>query len=583
MLTLIVSIVGLILYFNLRNRISDIEESVKGLGKTASQSNVSQAHTNVVQSNPFTELVSAPIKVTASPVQNGPSAFDRFTDWLKDDWPLKFGVLLLIIGFGWFTTYAFVNNWIGPMGRIALGIVAGAIFLILGSWRIKNFLHQGGAFLVLGSTTILLTIFAAREIYDFFTPMVALTVMFLSTAFVAFVSTKYNNRELALASLILAGIAPLLTNAPATDYIGLFTYLLVVILGAIWITAITGRRELTTAALILVAFYSLPHLIGFARADRGTLLLFAYMLASLFFLTNISSLIKSKDQNITADVITAIGNGIFLLSWISVGAPDEWKSLIISAWMVVFVAGAYLIHRFNNKKEAFYTYAGLGIAMIAAATSAELDGASLTIAYAIESGAVSLIIYKILKDLRVASQTSLLLLGPAFLSLSSLTSQAWTTGVVHKDFFVLLIMSVILFIIGLFFWDRSRQAPDPEVLGVGPAFIIGGSLYAYALIWLSSHAVLFNDDTAVIISLFVFTVVAIVAYFWGKVAENNTVRMYGATVLGCVIVRLFLVDVWKMALAGKIVTFFLLGTLLVSTAFIGRKKPSLENINNIQS
>ncbi|MBI5222523.1 MAG: DUF2339 domain-containing protein [Candidatus Magasanikbacteria bacterium] len=118
---------------------------------------------------------------------------------------------------------------------------AGALFILLGWWRIKKYVHQGGVFLVLGSTTVLLTIFAAREIYDFFTPLSALIVMFLSTAFVALASIRYNNRVLALASLILASIAPLLTNAPTTDYVGLFSYLFVVTLGAIWIVALTGQ------------------------------------------------------------------------------------------------------------------------------------------------------------------------------------------------------------------------------------------------------------------------------------------------------------------------------------------------------
>jgi len=252
----------------------------------------------------------------------GPTTSERFVAWLKEDWLMKLGAMLLLIGFGWLTTYAFLNNWIGPMGRIALGIVAGALFILLGWWRIRKYVHQGGVFLVLGSTTILLTIFAAREIYDFFTPLSALIVMFLSTAFVALASVRYNNRALALASLILASIAPLLTNAPTTDYVGLFSYLFVVTLGAIWIVALTGRRELTTAALVMITLYSLPHLASFTSADKGTLLLFAYAFAAVFFLTNTAGILKLKDKEIIPDLVTAAGNGLFLLSWIMIAAQD---------------------------------------------------------------------------------------------------------------------------------------------------------------------------------------------------------------------------------------------------------------------
>jgi len=580
MFTIVIAIIALVLYFNLRNRIDRLEEVVRNLGKGGVRENIPQI--TPAMSPERIAQVKTQIGLTTTSVSQGESAFDKFGDWLKDDWPLKFGVLLLIIGFGWFTTYAFIHNWIGPMGRITLGIIAGALFLVLGSWRIKSFLHQGGAFLVLGSTTILLTVFAAREVYDFFTPLAALAVMFLSTAFVAFVSVKYNNRALALASLVLAGIAPLLTNAPTNDYVGLFTYLLVVILGATWITAMTGRRELTTAALILVTFYSLPHLFWYTSADKGTLLLFAYAFASLFFLTNISGLIKLKSEEIVPDIVTAAGNGMFLLFWILIAAKDEWQSLIISAWTIVFVAGSYLIYKFNNRKDAFYTYAGLGVAMLAAATGVELDGASLTIAYAIESGVVSLIVYYVLKDLRVASRASLLLIGPMALSIGSWTSGAWSTSALNKDFLVLFIMAAISFVLGLFFWQKHKETNDQEVLDVGPVFIKIGSIYAFALIWKTLQSILMGDDVAVMVALVIYTIVGIVTYFYGKLENRNSFRVYGGILLGCVIARLFIVDVWNMELTGKIITFFLLGALLVSTAFITGKKKDSVNINTTQ-
>ena len=554
MTSIVIVIIALVLYFNLRNRISNLEELVKSKGLESSSLPQSKITTQPNQIGQAPIIPASPIIFTTPPVEKGESSFDKFTNWLKDDWPLKFGVLLLLFGFGWFTTYAFAHNWVGPMGRITIGIIAGVFFLFVGNWRIKKFLHQGGAFLVLGSTTILLTIYAAREIYEFFTPFVALVVMFLSTAFVAFVSVKYNNRALALSSLILAGIAPLLTKAPSNDYVSLFAYLLVVIIGAIWITALTGRRELTTAALILVVFYSLPHLLFYASSDKGTLLLFAYAFASLFFLTNISGLLKLKDKEISPDIVTAAGNGLFLLAWILNAAQDEWKGIIISTWMIVFVSGSYLIYKFNNKKYSFYTYAGLGVAMLAAATSAELGGASLTIAYAIESGIVSMVIYFALKDLRVASRASLFLAGSIFLSLESWSSGAWLTGAFHKDFFVLLVLGAISFILGLFFWQKHREMDDEEILDVGPALIIIGSVYAYALIWKTLHSTLADGDIAIMISLVIYTIVGIFVYFYGKLENRNYFRVYGGILLGCVIARLFVVDVWNMELTGKIIT-----------------------------
>lgn len=510
------------------------------------------------------------------PELTGPTIFERFFSWLKEDWLMKIGAILLLIGFGWLTTYAFLNNWIGPMGRIALGIVAGVIFIILGWWRIKKYLHQGGVFLVLGSSTVLLTIFAAREIYDFFTPFSALVVMFLSTAFVALVSVQYNNRALALASLILAGVAPLLTSAPLPNYVGLFSYLFVVILGAIWIVVITGRRELTTVALIIIMFYSLPHLFSLISADKGVLLMFAYAFAAVFFFTNTVGILKLKGKEIIPDLITAAGNGLLLLAWIMVAAEDEWKSLIITAWMVVFVVGAFMIYRITQRREPFYVYAGVGVAMLAAATSAELDGATLTIAYTVESGIIALVVYMVLRDIKIAERLSLLLVGPVLLSFESMISRAWTTNIIHKDFFVLLVLSLTLLGLGLFLLKGVKEAGNKDNGKFSAVLLIGGSVYAYILLWLSLHAGLENNNTAVMLSLVVYTIIGLVCYFYGLANEKRALSLYGGALVGFVVGRLILVDVWKMEIAGRIITFFLIGAMLVSTAFLGRKKHEKE-------
>ncbi|MBM2817941.1 MAG: hypothetical protein HW401_531 [Parcubacteria group bacterium] len=505
--------------------------------------------------------------------QTGPTSFEKFSAWMKEDLLLKFGALLLLIGFGWLTTYAFLNNWIGPMGRITIGIIAGSFFILLGWWRIKKYIHQGGVFLVLGSTTILLTVFAAREIYHFFSPLSALTVMFLSTAFVALASVKYNSRSLALASLVLAGIAPLLTNSPSQDYIGLFSYLFVVVLGAIWVGALTRRHELTAAALILVGFYSLQHLLSFTSRDADTLLLFAYAFSSVFFLANTVGILKLKGKEIIPDLVTAAGNGLFLLAWIMVAAQDEWKSLIISAWMIVFSVGAFLIFRITKRREPLFVYAGVGIAMLAAATSAELKGATLTIAYIIESGVISLIAYSILRDKKIAEQISLLLVGPMILSVQSITSRAWTTGFIHKDFFVLLIMGLILLGLGLMFLRRAREVENKGPQQLNAALFVSGSAYIFLLLWLSLRAILPRDnDVAVMISLTTYTIIGLITYLYGLKKEKKGLRIYGGVLLGFVIGRLLLVDVWRMQLAGRTVTFFLIGALLMSTAFLGKRK-----------
>lgn len=569
--TVIGWIVFLFLIIRLQGRVHKLEGRLK---TPSTRPTPSLAAPSPVISPPQMPTASQPLSQSAvlfRPISFGPSDLERAGAWFKEDWLLKLGALLLLIGFGWFARYAFLNNWIGPMGRIALGIIAGVLILALGWWRIKKYVVQGSVFMVLGSTVILLTLFAAREIYGFFTPLSALVVMCMSAAAVALASVRYKTWPLALASLVLAGVAPLLTNSPNPDYAGLFSYLFVVVLGTIWVTLLTDWRGLTAAALLLITFYSLPHYFSLVFVESDVLLAFAFAFTALFFITNTAGILKAKGGDIVPDLVTAGGNGLFLLAWILTAAGEEWKSLIIAAWMIVFAGGAFAIFMATRRREPFYVYAGVGVTMLAAATAVELEGAALTIAYTLESGMIPLIIYLVLKDIRVAEVASLLLVGPAILSFNSVVSPAWVFAVFQKDFIVLFLLAMTLFSLGLFFWDQivRRKLPSPYH---SPAILmIGGSAYAYALLWLSLHTAFINNDLAVLFSLLVYTVVGLATYFYGEIQGRKIFLFYGGVLIGVVVFRLLLIDVWKLQLSGRIITFFSVGALLASTAFFGRK------------
>jgi hypothetical protein len=174
-----VVIIFLVITSNLRGRISKLEQLLKGqvieVEQVPQEMAVNPLPSPVTVSTSF-----VPPQVIKTP--EGPTLSEKLGAWLKEDWLLKLGAALLIIGFGWFTNYAFVNNWVGPVGRVTLGLIAGALFLILGWWRIRSFVYQGGIFLALGSTIILITVYAARVVLDLFDPASALGIMFLSTA-----------------------------------------------------------------------------------------------------------------------------------------------------------------------------------------------------------------------------------------------------------------------------------------------------------------------------------------------------------------------------------------------------------------
>lgn len=508
---------------------------------------------------PHTEIPEA-LKV---PIE--PTLGDRFFLWLKEDWLLKVGSLFLLLGFGWLVRYAFLNDWIGPVGRITFGLCSGVLILLLGWWRIHAYRYQGSIFTALGVGVIILTTYAARTLYDFFTPATAIGIMFLSVVFATAIAISFRVQFLALLNLIIAGIIPFLSGSEPS-VLFLFSYLLVIIIGSIWVAFLSGWREMTFASLIIAIMYSFPY---FGSSDQELVLFFSYIFSGVLFLASIVGMVKNRaEKSFTPEIFTACGIGLYLLWAIVAVAPREWQSLIISLWMVAFLIAAFTAYRLTGKPAPFYAYAGIGVAYLAAATAAELHSTTaLTIAYTLESVVVAVVTQILIGNAKLTEKLSFLLLGPIILSFGSFLAPEWRTQVFHEHFFVLLVIAISLLWIGPFILRAFTSKGEPSS-GVGEGWIVAGAYYIFALIWLSLHAAF--PEFATTLSLFIYTVIGISTYFYGKLSEKKGIQNFGRVLLALVIIRLLVIDVWTMELFWRIITFFAVGTLLTATAFIGK-------------
>ena len=137
----------------------------------------------------------------------------------------------------------------------------------------------------------------------------------------------------------------------------------------------------------------------------------------------------------------------------------------------------------------------------------------------------------------------------------------------------MLVLALAFFTIGFYFkrFFLSEMSVDDKNVSLHQAHVVLGSFYALTLLWLAAHEV-FPPDTGTMFALVCYTILGLITYLRGRMNEVRALRLYGGTLLGIVVFRLLVVEVWNMELTGKIITFFLVGILLMSTAFIGRKK-----------
>lgn len=242
--------------------------------------------------------------------------------------------------------------------------------------------------------------------------------------------------------------------------------------------------------------------------------------------------------------------------------------------MLVFASGAFAVYQATSERGAFYIYSAVAYGLLGAATVNEFSGPLLTIVLTLEIAGLLLVANRVLGQTKISENISLLLIIPFVLSLEHIISPTWNTGIMHGDFMALLIIMNVFLIIGA--TVNETIANGEEGVSLKTVTLIVGSGYGLLLIWLITHALLLSD-TATTVSLIIYTVIGLCLYVVGKLDEKKVLTISGGILLGGVIARLLLIEVWDMALSLRIITFIVIGILLLSTAFIKKEKKTTDN------
>lgn len=155
-------------------------------------------------------------------------------------WLLRIGVLILVIGIGFFLKYSIVEGIIGPLGKVALAALAG-VGLLGGGLKLfggrYDLLGQGlaGA----GFATFYFTFFTAQN-EGLFSAVPTFALMILVTVAAGLLALRFQSMLIAILGLLGGYLTPLMITSAQPSVHVLFSYLLLLGLGVFFISA---RRE----------------------------------------------------------------------------------------------------------------------------------------------------------------------------------------------------------------------------------------------------------------------------------------------------------------------------------------------------
>lgn len=147
---------------------------------------------------------------------------------VASQWLLRIGVVILVVGIGFFLKYSVEHDLITEVGRVGLTVVAGLGFLVAGTQLLGRKYHVfGQGLLGAGFATLYFAAYAAANFYELIGPEAAFGAMILVTVLAGGVAVWFDSILVAVLGILGGYGTPVMLPSPEVNFVALYGYLLV--------------------------------------------------------------------------------------------------------------------------------------------------------------------------------------------------------------------------------------------------------------------------------------------------------------------------------------------------------------------
>lgn len=153
---------------------------------------------------------------------------------IASQWLLRLGIVILVVGIGFFLKYSINNGWINEVGRVALSTVSGLGLLIAGTWLLGKKYHVFGQGLLGGGlATLYFSVYAAANFHHLIDQTTGFVLMSLVTALAGGIAIRFNSILVAVLGIIGGYGTPIMLSTGVVNFVGLNGYILVLGIGVL--------------------------------------------------------------------------------------------------------------------------------------------------------------------------------------------------------------------------------------------------------------------------------------------------------------------------------------------------------------
>jgi uncharacterized membrane protein len=364
-------------------------------------------------------LPQPPPSSQAAPVYSPPVhlASDDLESRIGSHWLNRVGIAAVLIGVSFFLDYAFENNWIGPSARVVIGLFAGiAVVLWSERFRKRGYDIFSYSLKAVGIGVLYLSLWASFQVYHLLPSNMVFAAMIIVTASTCALAVAQDAEVVAVFAIAGGFATPALLSTGENHEIVLFSYLAVLDLALLVLTAIKPWRRISVLGFIGTLVYYISWYNSFYdRAQLTPTLIFATLFFAIFAVAPLLLCRQSDDRIVPLGL--GFGNGIayFLQGYVMLIAVSSNQT----AWFALLLATVYLLLvrvKLDTRDVAAANslrlmHLALAIGLITVAIPIRLDRHAITIGWLVESAALLWVAGRLKSDLLNAFALGALVLG----------------------------------------------------------------------------------------------------------------------------------------------------------------------------
>ena len=511
-------------------------------------------------------------------------------------WLNRIGIAALLIGISYFLKFAFDNNWIGPTGRVTIGILAG-IAMVIWSERFRAHGYKAFSYSLkaVGIGALYLSLWAAFQVYNLIPSGVAFAMMLAVTAATAAMALAEDAQILAAFALAGGFSTPVLLSTGQNRELALFIYVAILDLATLILVTFKPWRRLLVMSyagtlLLYLGWYSS----FYSRNQLGLTIGFATLFFAIFAIAPLVTLQPEGEIAIFASIpaiLAFVNAGVyFLQAYVMVHEVDK----TYMAWFALALAAIYIyLSRQVHARELtpgaseilYYLHLAVALGFITIAIPIRLDAHWITIGWFVEAGILLWVANRIKSDFLNVFALGALVLGVVrLLAIDNFT----TTQLIFNT--RMATHAVAVAVLGAVAWYAAKREDEPARTVAAVAVV---ALNVLALIALSREVgdyysrqmadfrpALRNQWRAAYAELHRIEIERDFTYsaLWmaygamlmviGFLRRSAFVRWQALILIAATIVKVFVYDVSELDREYRIVSFIVLGVLLLAISFV---------------